>query len=201
MRLTLTLFLGLVVGAVALSCGGNQPPPAGQSRPQTLAGSVTQAQQQGGAGPSQAAPQARQGRQNKAQANAAQSRAAPGKSVRLPVALDPAATTAPRQSEAPTPPPDAQWTLFCCTVSGDGHVERARKMKQDLLRNTDLREWYLVHGQAESTLYYGFYRSINDESNDAAESRRAQADRQTVDALADAAGRRPFRNCMFVQLA
>jgi hypothetical protein len=95
------------------------------------------------------------------------------------------------------PPPDAQWTIHCYVVTAVDHVAQARRLKDHLAKNTPLRDWYVVHGEQSSTLYHGYYRSINDPS-DARESSRAQAERRQVEALRDAMGDPMFRNALFV---
>jgi hypothetical protein len=98
------------------------------------------------------------------------------------------------------PPKDAQWTLYCYIVTGPVHVEQARQLKANLVQNSQLKQWHVIHGENESTLYYGFYRSIND-PKDTKESNRAQAERKKVATLTDARGDRPFANAFFVELS
>ena len=61
---------------------------------------------------------------------------------------------------APIPPKDAQYTLYCQAVAGSDHVERANQFKNQLLQSTPLKDWYVIHQETDSVLYYGFYRSI-----------------------------------------
>lgn len=96
-------------------------------------------------------------------------------------------------------PANAQWTLFCQRVAGSDHVVRANQIKTILLKNTKLPDWYVVHGEQESTLYYGFYRTIDD-PQDTAETTRAQRDRQMIVALKDQLGEHPFAQAVFVPL-
>src|SRR5437773_798635 len=62
---------------------------------------------------------------------------------------------------APIPPKDAQYTLYCQAVAGSDHVERANQFKNQLLQSTPLKDWYVIHQETDSVLYYGFYRSID----------------------------------------
>jgi hypothetical protein len=103
-------------------------------------------------------------------------------------------------SDMPLAPKDAQWTIYCATISDADHMKTSRDLRTALVQRTGLREWYLLHDDAHSRLYYGFYRSIADKG-DAAESARAQADRKKIDELADGRNERPFKNCQFVQLS
>jgi hypothetical protein len=94
---------------------------------------------------------------------------------------------------------DARYTIFCVSIDGPGHVERAIKLKSELLRLTDLKDWHLLHQEGNSVLYYGRYRCFNDPS-DKAESERAQRDRAMIDSMTDQSGTRPFRQAVFVEL-
>ncbi len=105
------------------------------------------------------------------------------------------------QGEA-IPPKDAQWTLYCRTFSGPNHVLLAKQTKANLLTSTDMNGWYLVHGERESTLFYGFYRSISvDDPRERGEAARAQADRRNVVNIQDAEKNQPFQYCHFVEVA
>jgi len=114
----------------------------------------------------------------------------------------PAAAKSSRGSKAGTPaaPAGAQYSVFCLTVPGEGHVMQATRLRDQLVRTTGMRDWYVVHGAEESTLYYGYYRSI-DRSEDPKETARARADREKIGAMVDASGVRPFRNALLVELA
>jgi len=110
----------------------------------------------------------------------------------------PGANVAPLQSGMPTPPVGAQWSIYCQTVPGAGHVQRANSVRDQLVSQTPLKDWYVVHGEGQSTLYYGFYKKFDDPND--AESRRAQQDRKRIDALGDKMGNRPFKFASFVAL-
>ncbi len=65
---------------------------------------------------------------------------------------------------------------------------------------TGMKNFYLVHGSGESTLYYGFYREIN-EHVDKAEASRVQADRKALAGLVDpGTGGQMFRGVLVVAL-
>ena len=104
------------------------------------------------------------------------------------------------RNDAPKPPAGAQYTIYCLSIPGDGHIPQATQLRDQLVRSTGMRDWYVVHRADESTLYYGYYRSI-DRSDDAREAARARADREKIDAMLDASGGRPFRNALLVELA
>jgi hypothetical protein len=166
MRLQHWIASALVALGVA-SCGENAPPP-NQPQSQTTLG-----QQQ----------QVAQG--NSPQSNARIGQEAPAKPV-----------VSARQSgkqaasyDAPIPPPDAQWTIFCDSIDGVGHVENASIMRSRLIQLTGMRDWYVIHGEKDSKIYYGYYRSLDDP----AEKRRAEGDRLKIANLTDRLGNRLVR--------
>jgi hypothetical protein len=82
-------------------------------------------------------------------------------------------------------PKGAQWTILCREIAGVGHVERARQLRDNLVKTPGMRDWHLLHKEDSSVLYYGYYKTYNEP--------KAKADRAKVDSMADAQGRRPFR--------
>jgi len=111
-------------------------------------------------------------------------------SSQLPQASDP----------IPNIPKDAEWTILCATFSGPDHASQARAARTNLINQTKMRDWYIIHSQGQTTLYYGFYRAIND-PKDQKESARAQSDRKTIAALADpASGTRLFNVVILAKL-
>lgn len=100
-------------------------------------------------------------------------------------------------SQVLVPPKDARWTLFCFRFTGPDHVARANQTKGDLLANSTLRDWYIIHSEGSSSLYYGYYRTFSDEK-DKKEMERAQADRRAVQSLEDQRKDRVFAQAMFV---
>jgi hypothetical protein len=99
----------------------------------------------------------------------------------------------------PAPPKGAIYTIYCQRVDGDMHVQRANRIKQQLIDNTKMKEWYVIHENGQSLLYYGYYRVIND-PKDPKETQRAQRDRATIDLMTDPMGNRPFQRAVFVEL-
>jgi hypothetical protein len=97
------------------------------------------------------------------------------------------------------PPADAQWTILCEVFTGSNHQFESHTAKEFWAQSTNLPGFYVVHQQDQSTLYYGYYRSIAD-PHDHKESDRAQADRLRVQQLVDPSGQRPFVGCVFVEL-
>lgn len=113
-----------------------------------------------------------------------------------------AATVAPARSgdtpvanakpqAAPPIPTGAEWTIYCATIPGLGHIQQSTRVRDQLVRGTGMRDWYVVHNENDSTLYYGFYKSLD---------KNVKATREKIDAMTDAAGGRPFRNAMITEL-
>lgn len=92
---------------------------------------------------------------------------------------------------APSIPAGAEWTIYCTTVPGAGHVTQSTQLRDQLARSTGMRDWYVIHGDHESTLYYGFYKTLD---------KSAKAVREKIDAMTDVTGNRPFRNAVIVEL-
>src|SRR4051812_20362527 len=41
-------------------------------------------------------------------------------------------------------PKDAQVTIFCARIQGTAHVERATRMRDDLIKSTGMKDWYVI---------------------------------------------------------
>jgi hypothetical protein len=117
--------------------------------------------------------------------------------------LSPAASKRAKDQPKPTadaPPPDAQWTLYCVAIGGPAHVEQANAAKAELVKLTHMKDWYVIHQEAESVIYYGFYRTIND-PKDQKEVDRAQSDRARIAGLTDQQGNKIFQHVFFVEVS
>lgn len=86
--------------------------------------------------------------------------------------------------DVPIPPPDAQWTIFCDSVTGVGHIENAGILKSRLIALTGMHDWYVIHSDKQSDIYYGYYRELSDP----AEKKRAEADRLKIANMTDRFG-------------
>ena len=96
-------------------------------------------------------------------------------------------------SDMPVPPADAQYTIRCQTYAGPDHAQQSRLVVQQLRANTTLKDWYVVHKSDSSTLFYGFYRTIDTrDPKDAKEGQRAIKDLNAVRSMADSTGFHPF---------
>lgn len=104
-----------------------------------------------------------------------------------------------KQDDSPVPPKDAQWTVFCDKIDGPNHVALARELKSRLVAKSRMPDWYVIHGSSDSSLYYGFYRSIDD-PRDPAEKRRAEADRMRIQSLTTPYGEKLVRGGILVPL-
>jgi hypothetical protein len=97
-------------------------------------------------------------------------------------------------------PDGARWTIFCASYSDPLHVSTAKAMKDYLLRTTSMRDWYIVQSELSTTLYYGYYKEI-DERADKKDGPRAQADRRAVSNLTDPrSGDRLFHSVLLMPL-
>lgn len=86
--------------------------------------------------------------------------------------------------DVPIPPAGAQWTIFCDSVTGVGHIENADILKSRLIALTGMRDWYVIHSDKQSDIYFGYYRSLEDP----AEKKRAETDRLRIASLTDRYG-------------
>jgi hypothetical protein len=68
---------------------------------------------------------------------------------------------------------------------------QATQLRDQLVRTTGMRDWYVIHNENDSTLYYGFYKTVD---------KNAKAAREKIGAMTDTAGQRPFRNAVIVEL-
>ncbi len=83
-------------------------------------------------------------------------------------------------------PKEATFTLYCRDFSGQAHIDEANRAKTELMKNTPLHDWYVIHQQDRSTLFYGYYRDTQDPA--------LAADRKRVEAVTDKLGDKLFRN-------
>jgi hypothetical protein len=110
------------------------------------------------------------------------------------------ATEPAADSSFPAIPPNAAYTLMCLNIMTPTHIPDSERLKMQLIRKTGLRDWYVVHGEGQSTLYFGFYSTYFD-SNQPEEKLRAQNDRKMIAQLKDDVGNQPFLACAFQPIA
>jgi len=104
-------------------------------------------------------------------------------------------TGQPKASAIPT---DAQFTIYCQGFDGPNHVELANNMKAQLLKATPMKDWYVIHEDAHSVLYYGFYRAIDD--SDPKDAQRARNDVRDIQGVSGTDGERLFAHCYLVEV-
>jgi hypothetical protein len=103
-------------------------------------------------------------------------------------------------------PADAAWSIACKQFGGQNHVESAKLTKQHMAQLTGMKGFYVVHEDAVSTLYYGFYahyspREKPDMADAAkAEGARAQADMKRLQSFQDEVGQKLFPMAFFSPL-
>lgn len=121
--------------------------------------------------------------------------APPQQTVQAQPAAQKQATAAPQAQaidDAPIPPKDAQITILCKIIPGPGHIQRAKQAKDDLITSTKLKGWYVSHEEQQSTLFYGYYRSLEDP--------KLKADRARIATMQDNVGNRPFADALPVAI-
>src|SRR5213075_145809 len=74
-------------------------------------------------------------------------------------------------------PADAQYTLSCAAFEGPGRVEQSNNAKEQLVKLSGLKDFYVVHQEGQSVIYFGFYKTLTDKG--------ALRDRKTLEALTD----------------
>lgn len=114
-------------------------------------------------------------------------------SLSSPAAAPTKAPVASAGNSVVAPANDAQWTIYCVSIPGPGHVERAKELEDDLKKSSHLSAWYVIHEDQQSTLYYGYYKTSDDA--------RLKADRQKIVAIADQVGNHPFSDALPVLIA
>src|SRR4051812_23224805 len=99
--------------------------------------------------------------------------------------LAPAAQQTLTDNSNPIPPKDAQWTIYCYSVRDPNHVAIVKQLKDELLKTSNMKSWYILHDDQQSTLYYGYYRTNNEP--------QIKADREKILRMQDQVGNRPFQ--------
>lgn len=113
------------------------------------------------------------------------------------------ALAADKAEKPPVPPADARWTISCQTFEGPARIEEAKRVREAMVKLTGDRNWYVVHGEHDSTLFFGFYRTIDVQASasaDKKEAERAHADRKRLAALHNPQDTALFPTCLLVPL-
>ncbi len=94
-------------------------------------------------------------------------------------------------------PANARYTLYCSSMVGPDRFARIGELKSALSTKTGLKDWYVIHDQNGSTLFYGFYSAV--EKSDPA-SGRAHADQRAIRQLKNDVGDLLFPTCFFTPI-
>jgi cell division septation protein DedD len=116
----------------------------------------------------------------------------------VPTTVAPTAAARTPSEPAVTIPKDAKWTLYCASLSGADRVARAAQLKAYLIANTPFKDWYIVHNERDSTLFYGFYSEV--EKSLRGSAAKAHQDRNAISEWKDEKGERPFVTCFFTPI-
>jgi hypothetical protein len=181
-----TVATALVLGLALVSCNENEQPKA-QTQPPPQRGKFLQSLQQGQTtfSPNVQANQQVQGFPGQRELSL------PGASL-TPL---PDATAAVQQTMVNIPA-DARWTLYCASISGPERISRMAQLKNYLMQKSPMKDWYVVHDEQNSTLFYGFYSTVEKAERGSA---RAHADRKAVSEWRDG-DERPFAACFFTPI-
>lgn len=106
-------------------------------------------------------------------------------------------------TDADVPPQGTRFHLFCDAITGPNHVIRASQLKAQLIQLTGMRGWHIIHADDQSSLYFGYYRTISkdDPRPDPQEVARAHADLRRINDLKNVQGERLFRSTMFLPIS
>lgn len=104
------------------------------------------------------------------------------------------------KSSGPAVPEGANFTLLCFIFTSPTHVLDADQAEQNLKRDTHSNDWYVIHKEDESDLFFGYYKTIDDRSQ-LAEYTRAQSDKARLSAMVDRNGEKLFAEVIFQPVA
>jgi hypothetical protein len=96
------------------------------------------------------------------------------------------------------PPTGARYTIYCLSVTGSDHTLRANEIKRLWAAATHRQDWYVLHQDDQSLIYFGYYRAASDPKD--SDSARIVADRKMIQALTDSMGDHPFEQALVMPL-
>jgi len=105
-----------------------------------------------------------------------------------------------KPEKTPPPPSEAQWTIQCRVFTGENRIAEAMRVRDYLRKQTGEKTWYLLHTDNDTTLFFGYYRSIQVEGSDGKDRKdaeRAHSDRKRITALRDEQGQPLFSDAFF----
>jgi hypothetical protein len=91
--------------------------------------------------------------------------------------------------DSSAPPKDAVWTIYCRSFSGEMRAAEAKRCRDLMEKQSGMKDWWVVHQQDASTLYYGYYRSNQKNAEDGKDRKDAErlfSDNLRIRALKDA---------------
>jgi hypothetical protein len=179
MKLMSLVAAALLIACTLSACNENQPPKA-ETPPPARGNALYQALKEGNTTYSS----------NVANQQPTQRPLLPGATA-TPV---PGSSRAAAAEPAVQIPQGARWTLYCAALAGPDRFARMTQMKAYLLAKSPFKDWYVVHNEQNSTLFYGFYNSI--EKSDRAGA-KAHDDQKRISEWKDETGERPFAACFF----
>ena len=110
-----------------------------------------------------------------------------------------AVTPATPPVEQPNIPSGSQYTIHCAVFRGPDHVRQAKDFKarlEGMAQFRQMRDWWILHGEGQSTLNYGFYGDVSGTDlnpRNQKELDRARAEKHVIDSSVDSAsGERIF---------
>ena len=121
----------------------------------------------------------------------------------VPTSLDAGTNAAPAAKPAASPaipsvPAGARYTIMCRAFTNAGE---ATASKDNLIRATRRKDFYVVHEENQSTIYFGYYREYQRAgATDPKEAARADADLAFLKNLGDTNGQPLFARSLFVPL-
>jgi hypothetical protein len=98
-------------------------------------------------------------------------------------------------ADGPIAPDWANYTYLCSIFTGPDHVLQAINAKRQMMVTPGMKDWYVIHSESESDLYYGYYKSWDDPTQEK-EYARAQGDHTKLMSLSDGAGQRIFQQVL-----
>ena len=107
----------------------------------------------------------------------------------------------------PTIPAGARFSIFCESYNGPDHVKFATELKNLLAKNSQLKDWYVIHQAGQSSLYHGYYtefdpKAAGTDRDIKRDAERAQRDHELVESIPNpqAPSSKLFPRSLFVPL-
>ncbi len=102
--------------------------------------------------------------------------------------------------EVATIPEGARYSIECARYGGSDHVQQSRLAKEQMIRKTGRKDFYVVHNADQSVLFLGYYTDI-DRTQDAVEAKRSADDLDWLESFKSPMGGRMFTRPLKVSIA